>query len=77
MPALRDQYTIFESMASRAGLHAAVVFGADVLNTNINVRVESIVKRPVDAGQCFFSTGLDYLVFGDYLTYKGAAPDDA
>lgn len=41
-----------------------------VLNTSFNVRGEPIVCTPADAIRCFFSTGLDYLVLGNYLISK-------
>jgi carbamoyltransferase len=31
---------------------------------------EPIVESPLDAIRCFFSTGLDYLVLGNYLIGK-------
>ena len=41
-----------------------------VLNTSFNVRGEPIVCTPEDAIRCFMSTGLDYLVLGNYLVEK-------
>jgi carbamoyltransferase len=41
-----------------------------LLNTSFNVMGEPIVESPVDAIRCFFTTGLDYLVLGDYLLGK-------
>jgi carbamoyltransferase len=41
-----------------------------LLNTSFNVMGEPIVESPLDAIRCFFSTGLDDLVIGDYLISK-------
>jgi carbamoyltransferase len=41
-----------------------------LLNTSFNVMGEPIVESPINAIHCFFSTGLDYLVLGDYLLGK-------
>ncbi len=42
-----------------------------VLNTSFNIRGEPIVCTPKDALRCFFTTGIDVLVLGDYLVRKG------
>lgn len=41
-----------------------------VLNTSFNVMGEPIVNTPADAVRCFYSTGLDALVLGDYVVIK-------
>ena len=41
-----------------------------LLNTSFNVMGEPIVESPQDAVRCFFSTGLDYLVLGNYIVGK-------
>jgi len=41
-----------------------------LLNTSFNVMGEPIVESPVDAIRCFFTTGLDYLVLGNYILGK-------
>jgi len=41
-----------------------------LLNTSFNVNQEPMVNSPVDAIRCFFGTGLDYLVMGNYLVKK-------
>lgn len=41
-----------------------------VLNTSFNIMGEPIVESPYDAIRCFFSTGLDSLVIGNYLIRK-------
>ncbi|THD66763.1 carbamoyltransferase [Robertkochia marina] len=42
-----------------------------VLNTSFNIQGEPVVESPQDAIRCFFSTGLDALVIGNYLLFKG------
>ncbi|OGV63234.1 MAG: hypothetical protein A3K19_13070 [Lentisphaerae bacterium RIFOXYB12_FULL_65_16] len=42
-----------------------------VLNTSFNVKGEPIVCSPLDAIRCFYGTGLDALVMGDFLLTKG------
>lgn len=41
-----------------------------LLNTSFNVMGEPIVESPVDAIRCFFTTGLDYLILGNYVISK-------
>jgi len=41
-----------------------------VLNTSFNIQGEPVVESPKDALRCFYSTGLDYLVIGNYLLSK-------
>jgi len=41
-----------------------------LLNTSFNVKGEPIVNSPNDAIRCFFSSGLDYLVLGNFLIKK-------
>ncbi|MGM0594494.1 MAG: carbamoyltransferase family protein [Pseudomonadota bacterium] len=43
-----------------------------VLNTSFNVAGEPIVNTPADAIRCFFGSGLDALVMGEYLLEKRA-----
>jgi carbamoyltransferase len=45
-----------------------------LLNTSFNVMGEPIVESPMDAIRCFFSTGLDYLVLGNYVVGKRPSP---
>ncbi len=42
-----------------------------VLNTSFNVKGEPIVCSPSEAIRCFYSTGLDVLIMGNYLVQKG------
>ena len=41
-----------------------------VLNTSFNIQGEPIVESPQDAIRCFFSTGLDVLIIGDFMVLK-------
>lgn len=41
-----------------------------VLNTSLNIKGEPLACTPQDALRVFFSTGLDYLIIGDYLLSK-------
>lgn len=43
-----------------------------LLNTSFNIDKEPIVNSPKDAIRCFYSTGIDYLVMGNYLLSKKA-----
>jgi carbamoyltransferase len=41
-----------------------------LLNTSFNIMGEPIIESPYDAIRCFYSTGLDYLVMGNYILGK-------
>ncbi|MFP4131767.1 MAG: carbamoyltransferase C-terminal domain-containing protein, partial [Thiohalospira sp.] len=41
-----------------------------VLNTSFNIMGEPMVESPWDAIRCFYSTGLDALILGDYVLTK-------
>ena len=43
-----------------------------LLNTSFNIKGEPIVCTPQDAIRCFFGTGLDTLVLGNYLIEKSS-----
>ncbi len=45
-----------------------------VLNTSFNVKGEPIVCHPREAIRCFFDTGLDVLILGNYRITKPRAP---
>jgi carbamoyltransferase len=45
-----------------------------VLNTSFNVKGEPIVCHPREAIRCFFDTGLDILILGNYRVTKPRAP---
>jgi carbamoyltransferase len=44
-----------------------------LLNTSFNVMGEPIVESPMDAIRCFYSTGLDHLVLGNYVVSKNGS----
>jgi carbamoyltransferase len=44
-----------------------------VLNTSFNVKDEPIVCTPRDALRCFYGTGMDSLVIGDFILEKPAS----
>ena len=41
-----------------------------ILNISFNIQGEPRVESPKDAIRCFFSTGLDALVIGNYFLTK-------
>lgn len=41
-----------------------------LLNTSFNIKGEPVVESPRDAIKCFFDTGLDYLIMGNYVIKK-------
>jgi carbamoyltransferase len=41
-----------------------------VLNTSFNIRGEPIVNSPEDAIKCYLTTGMDFLLIGDFLLIK-------
>lgn len=41
-----------------------------ILNTSFNIMGEPMVEHPLQAIRCFFSTGLDVLVLGDFIVRK-------
>ena len=41
-----------------------------LLNTSFNIMGEPMVESPIDAIRCFFSTGLDVLIIGNYVVRK-------
>ncbi len=41
-----------------------------VLNTSFNIQGEPVVESPQDAVRCFFSTGLDSLIIGNFIISK-------
>ena len=43
-----------------------------LLNTSFNIMGEPIVESPYDAIRCFFTTGLDVLVLGNYIIDKSS-----
>lgn len=57
-------YKLIKQLGERTGVPV-------VLNTSFNIQGEPVVESPQDAIRCFFSTGLDALVIGDFLLHKG------
>ena len=47
-----------------------------VMNTSFNLKGDAIVESPKDAVQTFFTSGLDFLVVGDFLVSKTHNIDD-
>ncbi len=56
-------YALIEAFERRRGVPV-------VLNTSFNVMGEPIVNTPLDAIRCFYSTGMDALVIGDFVVTK-------
>ncbi|MCC7384350.1 MAG: carbamoyltransferase [Deltaproteobacteria bacterium] len=56
-------YQLMSELGKRNGIPV-------VLNTSFNVMGEPIVESPFDAIRCFYSTGLDALIMGNYLLRK-------
>ncbi|ACY17561.1 carbamoyltransferase [Haliangium ochraceum] len=44
-----------------------------LLNTSFNIMGEPIIEHPIQAVRCFFSTGLDELILGNYVIRKPTA----
>jgi carbamoyltransferase len=45
-----------------------------ILNTSFNIKGEPIICHPREAIRCFFDTGLDVLIMGNYLLRKPGVP---
>ena len=56
-------YEVIKKLGDRTGVPV-------VLNTSFNIQGEPVVESPQDAIRCFFSTGLDALVIGNFLLAK-------
>ncbi|WP_394972493.1 carbamoyltransferase [uncultured Croceitalea sp.] len=56
-------YNLIKALGQRTGVPV-------VLNTSFNIQGEPVVESPKDAIRCFFSTGLDALVIGNFLITK-------
>jgi len=41
-----------------------------IMNTSFNLRGEAIVNTPTDAIRTFFSSGMDYLIIGNFVVEK-------
>lgn len=57
-------YDLIEKLGNKTGVPV-------VLNTSFNIQGEPVVESPNDAIRCFFSTGLDALVIGNFVLTKG------
>ena len=44
-----------------------------LVNTSFNVMGEPVVCTPEDAIRCFYGTGIDLLVIGDFIVTKAHA----
>jgi len=63
----KDVNPLFHELLLRFGELSGIPV---LLNTSFNIMGEPIVESPHDAIRCFFSTGIDYLVLGNYMIGK-------
>ncbi len=63
----KETHALYHSVISRLGDKTGVPV---VLNTSFNIQGEPVVESPKDAIRCFFSTGLDVLVIGNFVVHK-------
>lgn len=56
-------YDVIKKLGDKTGVPV-------VLNTSFNIQGEPVVESPKDALRCFYSTGLDGLVIGNYVLKK-------
>lgn len=63
----KDLHPRYYELIKKLGIKTGVPV---VLNTSFNIQGEPVVESPQDAIRCFFSTGLDYLVIGNFLLSK-------
>lgn len=63
----RDTNPLYHELISEFGKLSGVPV---ILNTSFNIMGEPIVESPVNALRCFYSTGLDDLVIGNYVVSK-------
>ncbi|MGF1642797.1 MAG: carbamoyltransferase [Thiotrichales bacterium] len=63
----RATHPRYHALIERFGVLSGVPV---VLNTSFNVMGEPIVESPLDAVRCFYSTGIDDLVIGDFVVSK-------
>ncbi len=62
-----DINPLFHELLTRFGELSGIPV---LLNTSFNVMGEPIVESPFDAIRCFFSTGMDSLILGNYIITK-------
>jgi carbamoyltransferase len=63
----RETNPLYHDLISKFAAHSSVPV---VLNTSFNIMGEPIVESPVNALRCFYSTGLDDLVIGNFVLSK-------
>lgn len=63
----KETHATYHDLIHRLGEKTGVPV---VLNTSFNIQGEPVVESPRDAVRCFFSTGLDVLVIGNYVVEK-------
>lgn len=63
----RDTSPLYHELISQFAALSGVPV---VLNTSFNIMGEPIVESPVNALRCFYSTGLDDLVLGNFVVSK-------
>ncbi|GAA4231928.1 carbamoyltransferase [Postechiella marina] len=63
----KESHALYYDLIKKLGEKTGVPV---VLNTSFNIQGEPVVESPQDAIRCFFSTGLDYLVIGNFLLRK-------
>jgi carbamoyltransferase len=56
-------YNLIEEFGKKTGTHA-------LLNTSMNIKGEPIICNPREAIKCFYDTGIDSLVMGNYIVRK-------
>jgi carbamoyltransferase len=47
-----------------------------IMNTSFNLKGDAIVESPKDAIETYFTSGLDYLIIGDFVVFKSARRPD-
>lgn len=70
----RDVNPLFHDLLVRFGELSGIPV---LLNTSFNIMGEPIVESPYDAVRCFYSTGIDDLVLGNYVISKQASDERA
>lgn len=63
----KETNPLYHSLIKKLGEKTGVPV---VLNTSFNIQGEPVVESPKDALRCFYSTGLDALVIGNYVLEK-------
>lgn len=63
----KSQNPLYYSLLKEFGTMTGVPV---LLNTSFNIKGEPIVHTPSDAIRCFYDTGLDYLILGNFILEK-------